>query len=73
MSLEIFGIYTEFRPEAEVITLKRPIVHTTTEPSGNGFSSVAYDKVLRSRRRLRLFGIVTPIHLPSKKEPFRHF
>lgn len=73
MSLEIVGIHTEFRHKAKVITLKRPIVHTTAEPNGKGFSSEAYDKVLRSRRRLRLFGRVTPIPLPSRIEPVRHF
>lgn len=73
MSLEIVGIHTEFRHRADVVTLKRPIVHTTAEPNGKGFNSEAYDTVLRSRRRLKLFGRVTLIPLPSRIEPLRHF
>lgn len=73
MTGEILGIYTESMLQGKVVLLRKPIVRTTTISYGMGFTTEVFNTVLRTRRRLKLFGRVTSIPLPSKKEPFRYF
>lgn len=69
---EIIGVYTEPVFKAKVVNLKRSVAHTTVFPDGKGFSTEAFDRVFESKRKLVVLGWISPIPLPSRKEPFRY-